>query len=404
MSNAQRTRGSDGFTLIELLIVTAILGLLAVFASHALVDIADRVIVSSGAAPSPEMSPERSQAAQLVQLAGLAILLFGGGFWYLVELRHPGRLDKFRLGHFLLLALTFSLFFIVFAVLDARELSPGLAAGIAAGISYPLVVMHVRTIVSWRFAITSALPLAAFTTGIAINGVYGGELRGLIFLAMLCAVVAFLTWSYPRLARTLEATRSTETADLTRRTMALSALTLAVRSQVADAKRLLQQPDPTERQGLRSWLEQRVENASRTIDDFERLNSVHNRMLYVASRRGQKLARITAMDLAIELDRKMPQAQTALKKAADSLLSLRELTDLPAAPAALGHHCVGCGHPSDEQSHYCGNCGRPSAERRQCPRCAHVLHLPRHLLQANGEGQALATHCHCCGERHATAG
>ncbi|MFT7536766.1 MAG: hypothetical protein ACI85K_002720 [Hyphomicrobiaceae bacterium] len=110
------------------------------------------------------------------------------------------------------------------------------------------------------------------------------------------------------------------------------------------------------------------------------------------------------MDLAIELDRKMPQAQAALEKAADSLLCRRELTDLPAATAAPGHHCCGCGHPSDDQSHYCGNCGRPSAERRQCHRCAHVLHLPRHLLQANEQGQALATHCHCCGERHATAG
>lgn len=401
MSNAPRRHGSDGFTLVELLIVTAILGLLAVFASHAVVGLADGVMVRSAA---PEISPELSQAAQLVQLAGLAILLFGAGFWYLVELRQPGSLDQFRLGHFLLLASTFSLFFIVFAVLDARELSPALAAGIAAAISYPLVVLHVRTIVGWHFAICGALPLAAFTTGIAVNGVYGGELRGLIFLGMLCAVVAFLTWTYPRLSRAIEATGSTQTADLTRRTTALAALALRVRSQIAQAKQVLRQPDPSECQGLRSWLEQRVENATRTVDEFERLNSVHNRMLYVASRRGQKLARVTAWDLAIELDRKMPQAQAAMEKAVHSLVSLRELTELPAREQVPGHHCVGCGHPASDESHYCGNCGRPSAERRQCLRCAHVLHLPRHLLQPGEHDRTLDTHCHCCGEPHATAG
>jgi hypothetical protein len=48
-------------------------------------------------------------------------------------------------------------------------------------------------------------------------------------------------------------------------------------------------------------------------------NSAPTRMLNVASRQGQKLA----MNLAIELDRKQPQAQAALENAGEILLSLQ---------------------------------------------------------------------------------
>jgi hypothetical protein len=83
---------------------------------------------------------------------------------------------------------------------------------------------------------------------------HGGDLLGLIFVGMLCVVVTFL-------------------------------------------------------QGLRSWLEQRQEDATRTIDDFDRLNSIHNRMNYVASRRSQNDACQRGYDLAIEPSHKMPQAR-----------------------------------------------------------------------------------------------
>ena len=109
------------------------------------------------------------------------------------------------------------------------------------------------------------------------------------------------------------------------------------------------------------------------------------------------------MDLAIELDRKGPQAQATLENAGESLLSLRELTHLLAAIEASGHHCAGCSHPSEAQPQDCGNCGRPSANRRQCHRCAHMMHLPRYLLQTNENDLALQTHCYCRGERHTTA-
>src|SRR5262249_34663615 len=63
-----------------------------------------------------ELPPGPSPLGRLVllcQLAALAVLLFGAGFWYLSELDRPGRLDTFRWGHFLLLAGNHSLFFAV---------------------------------------------------------------------------------------------------------------------------------------------------------------------------------------------------------------------------------------------------------------------------------------------------
>jgi len=407
MKNTPRHHGSDGFTLIELLVVTAILGVLAIFASHALVGFASRVVDSSDAAAAIA-SPELSQAAKLVRLAGLAILLFGAGFWYTVEWRLPGRLDEFRLGHFLLLALTFSLFFVVFAVLDAYELSAWMAAGIAAAISYPLVVAHVSTIVGWRFALGTALPLAALTTGIAVNGVYGGDVRGLIFVGMLCVVVTFLTLTYPRMARSHDEIRGMRQTELTRQTTALAELATEVRGEMARTHSMFRREDPIEGQGLRRWLDQRKEDASRAIDDFDRLNSIHNRMQCATSRRNRNEACQRGYDLAIELSQKMPQALAALQKAMQSLASHREMTELPPRETADVHHCLACGHGATTDSPYCANCGRHSAERRQCHRCAHVLLLPTHLLVAQlrktGDSGPPVTHCQSCGEQHAHAG
>jgi hypothetical protein len=66
-------------------------------------------------------------------------------------------------------------------------------------------------------------------------------------------------------------------------------------------------------------------------------NSVPNRMIYVASRRGQKL------------DQTRPQAQAAWENAGESLLSLRELIRFLAAIEASSHHCAGCSHSSEPQ-------------------------------------------------------
>ncbi len=141
-----------------------------------------------------------SPAGRLIQLfryMALAVLLFGGGFLTMNERDEPGRLDGFRLGHFSLLALTYSLFFIVFAVIVYHEqLTVIPALGISLLSSLPLLIIHVIKITNLSFALKQILPLAIVTLAVVVNGVYGGPVRDYIFLAIVILCVAFLTLTY----------------------------------------------------------------------------------------------------------------------------------------------------------------------------------------------------------------
>ena len=156
----------------------------------------------------------------LAKLAGVAVFLFGAGFWYMAETRQPGHLNRFRWGHFLLLALTYFLFFVIFAVLMFRYHTPTpLGIAVAGALSLPLLVLHVSSNlggrIALRFALTHVLPLAAFTLGLVINGVYGGEYREYFYIAATVAAVAYFTltyrsWAAGRLAYREERLRQTE--------------------------------------------------------------------------------------------------------------------------------------------------------------------------------------------------
>ncbi|MBN1763852.1 MAG: prepilin-type N-terminal cleavage/methylation domain-containing protein [Sedimentisphaerales bacterium] len=133
----------------------------------------------------------------LLKLVAVAVLLFGAGFWYLSEQVQPGRLDNFRLGHFLLLALTYSLFFGVFTVLEFHgRLGTPSSMVIAALLAWPLLVFHVTRVLNLKFALTCVLPLTLFTLGLVVNGVYGGSIRDYIFMGAACLIVAYITLNY----------------------------------------------------------------------------------------------------------------------------------------------------------------------------------------------------------------
>ena len=75
-----RSRRVGGFTVVELVVVVLILSFLAFVAS----DFVTLAMARSSSEGRP--AEDLSLVARLLQLAGLAVLLFGGGFWYLVEL------------------------------------------------------------------------------------------------------------------------------------------------------------------------------------------------------------------------------------------------------------------------------------------------------------------------------
>ncbi len=135
----------------------------------------------------------------LAKLAGLAVFMFGAGFWYMAETRQAGGLSNFRWGHFSLLALSYFLFFVIFAVLQFRYRTPApLGMGIAILLSMPLLVLHVSSSLggALRFALTHILPLALFTLGLVVNGVYGGEYREYIYIAAAVVALAYFTLTY----------------------------------------------------------------------------------------------------------------------------------------------------------------------------------------------------------------
>lgn len=151
----------------------------------------------------------------LAKLAGLAVFLFGAGFWYMAEAQQPGQLNNFRWGHFLLLALTYFLFFVIFAVLMFRyQTSTLLGLSFAALLSLPLLILHVSSNLAGqlklRFALTHVLPLAVFTLGLVVNGVYGGEYREYLYIAAAVMTMSYFTWSYPRWAAKRRAYRKTQ--------------------------------------------------------------------------------------------------------------------------------------------------------------------------------------------------
>jgi hypothetical protein len=134
----------------------------------------------------------------LFRLMAVAILLFGAGFWFLSEQVKPGRLDTFRFGHFLLLAINYSLFFGIFTLLEFHgRLGTPAAMAVSAIFSLPLLALHVSRVLDWRFALTRVAPLTLFTLGLVINGVYGGTIRDYVFVGAAIFIIGYITIIYP---------------------------------------------------------------------------------------------------------------------------------------------------------------------------------------------------------------
>ena len=133
----------------------------------------------------------------MCKLVGIAVLFFGIGFWYLAALYKTEGLSSFRWAHFFLLALTYSLFFVIFGVLGFRgDISTWIAILIAGVLSLPLLTIHVSRIIDMKFALSRNLPFSIFTLLLVINGVYGGGVRDYIFIAAAFIAVAFVTITF----------------------------------------------------------------------------------------------------------------------------------------------------------------------------------------------------------------
>ena len=133
----------------------------------------------------------------LAKLAGFAVFLFGLAFIYFSDLKQPGCLDNFRWGHFLLLALNYFLFFIIFMIMTlSGDIQTWVSILISALISLPLLMLHVSRILGKTFAFKYILPMTIYTLAIVFSGVYGGNYRNYLFIALAVIAITFFTLSY----------------------------------------------------------------------------------------------------------------------------------------------------------------------------------------------------------------
>jgi len=150
----------------------------------------------------PSVDTPLGRVILLGKLAGVAVFLFGAGFLYLCEGRKAGGLDNFRWGDFLLLAITYAMFFLAFEVLMFRyKTSVITAISVSALVSLPLLLLYLlhnfkTDFIDMKFALTRIIPLAILTIAMVVNGVYGGEIREYLFLAAAFFVLAYVNFSW----------------------------------------------------------------------------------------------------------------------------------------------------------------------------------------------------------------
>lgn len=328
---------------------------------------------------TPTPSP-LSRVGTLFRLTGLAVLLFGLGLWYLGELYRPGALAHFRLGGFFLLALSYSTFFVIFAVLGFhQDVSIQVAFWVALACWAPPLVLHVAHVVDRDFALRLALPLGLFTLLLVVNGVYGGAWRDYLYLASGVAAVAFLTTTYQGWLRSqTEATARLALSVAEQRERLLASLGLA--RQLLDKVALaLSQRDPRPLRPARQVVQEQAKKLAGELS-APRNCDARDRWL-----------------LQIERDN-LGRRQEGLTLMTEELrLALARLEELRAnrPPRPQGQHkcCLACGAASSGGS-FCPACGQRMARLLVCDGCHASLLLPAHLIDL----KAVQLHCPECGE------
>lgn len=352
----------------------------------------------------------------MLQLVGLAVFLFGIGFWYLAENYRPGHLSSFRWRHFLLLALTYSLFFAVFVVLGFQGFPPLHSLAIAAAASMPLLMWHVAAVVDWRFAAKYTLPLAGLTIGVVVNGVYGGDIRSYVFLGFGAFVVAYMTFTVEDLAARQKARREKIEADLANRVAGFTPLATDLRDLDTEVSELLSVRDPKTLNPLREEVKEGVDETNRLLAEHRQavtgVSSMKSKTGFErAAERDDLTARLRGLGEAmLDANRRLREAITRLAKRreqveAERREAQRARTEKEKAERAAARarkqkdtvHCVACGHGAGHSKH-CPECGTHRPIDLTCGKCGGVFPLPVHLIDAEAPPQPL--HCSGCGAVH----
>jgi hypothetical protein len=347
----------------------------------------------------PEEMAPASRVLYLWRFVAVAIALFGAGFLYLSEQVRPGQLDRFRFGHFLLLALTFSLFFVIFTVLEFHgELGTVPAMIVSAVFSLPLLVLHVAAVLGLRFALTRVLPLTVFSLGLVIVGVYvSGSVRDYVYIAAAVFLVAYVTVTFPSWAagrarhrqesdRAYADARQAVTESIARD---LGPRMAELRAADARAEQQMKATDAA----TRSRLDQARQPVAGLITSYDDL---HRRLTFLPAQRDWlQIDAVPALRRDAEALRdRLDLALAALERETGPVPGAA--APHPAAPAREGEtHCAACGSAVPRAA-FCLRCGARQAVEAVCGHCGEKTVLPVHLFP-DGTPPAKDLFCTNCG-------
>ncbi|NLY02154.1 MAG: prepilin-type N-terminal cleavage/methylation domain-containing protein [Rhodopirellula sp.] len=333
----------------------------------------------------PEAMAPVARVLFLWRFVAAAVLLFGAGFLYLSEQAKPGQLDRFRLGHFVLLAFTYLLFFAVFTVLEFHgHLSTLTSMAVAAVFSLPLLMLHVAAVLGFRFAVTRILPLAVLSLGLVLNGVYGGEIRDYVFIGAIILVIAYVTITFPQWAARRDRHRQEVDRNYAAaRKSLMETIAQDLGRRVADLKAAGGRAENC--LGLFAGIvgtapaRSRLQTAGEPVPGLSKeYEDLLKRLSWLpAHHRGQETGLLSSLQSDAEGFRE--RVDLALASLRAELESIRASV-ISTEPARAGEtHCAACGR-TVPRAPYCGQCGSIQPVVLVCPQCGEKNLVPVHFF------------------------
>jgi hypothetical protein len=273
---------------------------------------------------------------------------------------------------------------------------------IAAVFSLPLLLLHVTRVINLTFAYRRALPLAIFTLGLVINGVYGGEARDYVFIIAVIFVIAYLTITYEKWEEGRSEYRKQLHAKGEEHIEAIrTKLVNEVKQNIDDiqvtdmeAEHLVEISEQSELDAERYTLTQKREPVAELLKTYKDLSKRLSEMGIPSDEFDHEWYDSFEQEVE-QFGKDARQILEVLRKAIDALKDKK--SDLRSQREEEEVYCIACGSAAPP-SPYCRECGIPRYRELMCRECEERLLLPLHVISE--EMESLKLYCPHCGEQY----